>query len=1651
MAVQSLLAAECDIALAGGVTIELPHFRGYRYEEGEILSPDGHCRPFDEQSKGTVFGSGAGVVVLRRLRDAVERGDFIHAIIKGSAINNDGDRKVGYLAPSVDGQAECVVEALQVAGLSAREISYIECHGTGTPVGDPIEVTALCEAFSRSTTEKAFCGIGSVKSNIGHLDTAAGVASFIKVVQMLGHDEIAPTLHFEKPNPQIDFAASPFFVVGQSRRWPRTDVPRRAGVSSLGVGGTNGHVIVEEAPPRKPAAGRKNQPLLLTARSQKSLDALCARLARHFQENPELELSDVSSTLLFGRRRFGFRRALAASTLAEARTLLETANSSRVFDARPGASTPKVVFLFPGGGAQHANMAREIYQTEPRFRESLDECFEILRRKENVELLPLVFPEPGGEAAAGRELERPSLALPATLSIEIAFATLLRSWGVTPTAMIGHSLGEYAAAHLASVLTLEAALGLMCCRGRLFERVKPGGMLSVPMTAEALSPLLDGGLSIAAVNGPEMCVASGENASLDALQQKLAARDIDTRRLHIDIAAHSPLLDPILPDFRAYLEGIQVSKATLPYVSNLTGDFTDELLSRDYFVRHLRGTVRFSEGLAKLFAAYPDAIFIEVGPGQALTSLVRQHPSRRAEHAVIPLSPHARDEASQALHLMTSMGRILAHGGELDLSAVLGSERRIVPLPPTPFEHERHSIEPGKGYFMAAGASDAVERETDVTRWFYTTAFREEPRAAANIQSGEYWMVIAEGPLANSLELEIKARGVDVVTLTPAHTSGAIDANHYSLKLSDPASYDDVIQAVFAARGSPRRILHTLCLSKPMLETDGTPGEALLDCTFYSLLHLLQVLGQEDLAGAELLVATMRAFDVASTSTLHPLHALAQGPVLVAQREIPDLRARILDLLDVEDVEAAARALVDELSAPSNHAIVAERARKRHVRVLERSTLAPTTANVLPESPVVLLTGGLGGIARTLASHLAITRGARVVLLSRSKLPDQAEWATRRAALQANDPLAEQLDTLLELVASGHEVAVEQADVALHEQVERTVQRVRARFGRIDVVVHAAGVLDDAPLALKDRAAAARVLAPKVIGTSNLVSALRNDPPKVLLLLSSTSAVLAPPGQIDYIAANAYVSAAARALNARWTGTRVMSLGFGVWRDTGMAARAMELAPPARGEPTGYPLLQREQKRDDGVLAFESLFEVSRLWVLDEHRVRSGGPVLPGTAIIEIMRAAGARCLGLRPGEALEIRDAVFVLPLEVAETAPRLVEVTLTREERADGEFSIALSSRGRTDPAFVEHARAIVARSSTKAAAPLPIADLEARCRVRNIEFAETRQVLPQDQHLAFGPRWRVLRTMWFGEGEALAHLELPERWANGLETYLLHPGMLDMASGFAFSLADAATSARVRVPLSYQHIRVFAPLTPKIVSFVRLRQGSDTEGVSVFDVRIADPSGRVLVEIDGYTTKSVAPSTISRVMNRPAEPSLLERWAKQGITRQEGTKVLDCLLNSNVPPEAYATPTSLFAMMDQLRGPPEAQRSEAAPNSNGAGKAEPSAQGAPRDDVERRLAGMWQTLLGVDSVGIRDNFFELGGHSLIAVRLFARIKKAYGVDLPLAVLFQAPTIETCAELLRKELGITRAVAAERTRRDAAERPRRRLHRARALSLTW
>src|ERR1041384_2874045 len=723
LACQSILNGECDMALAGGVRLSVPSRAGYYAVDGGIMSPDGHCRAYDARAAGTVAGSGVGVVVLKRLSDALADGDNIRAVIRGSAANNDGSHKIGYTAPSVEAQATVITEALAVAGVEPDSVTYVEGHGTATSLGDPIELEALTKAFRASTDRVGYCALGSVKSSIGHLDAAAGVAGLIKTVLMLEHGEVAPSLHFEKPNPKTGLEQSPFYVAKEGGAWEAgAGERRRAGVSSFGLGGTNVHLVLEEViPPSDDGASGNWQTLLLSAKTPSALDAATDNLAAQLEEHPETNLADAAYTLAVGRREFGFRRAVVCATAAGDVDALRTLDAARVAEGAPGDGRRSVAFMFPGGGAHYANMCVELYRHEPKFREEIDLCARLFEPPVGFDVREGLYPSPERANETTVRLLRTSIGLPALFATEYALARLWMSWGVEPTAMIGHSLGEYAAACLAGVFSLEDAVAVVALRGRLFEQLPEGAMLSVPLPEAQLRPRLGDELSIAAVNGPSLCVASGTRRAIDALAAELVTEGIDTQRIQIDVAAHSSLVSPILDAVTRRVGELRLQAPKIPFISNVTGTWitAEEATDARYWARHLRETVRFGDGVAELLKD-EGRVLLEVGPGRVLTTLAKHQVGPERYGRLVSCVRHPYDAQSDLAFLRGALSRLWVEGVAYHKTALFeGEQRRRIPLPPYPFERQRHWVAA-----RHASQTGSLPRRSDGAGWFLRPARR---------------------------------------------------------------------------------------------------------------------------------------------------------------------------------------------------------------------------------------------------------------------------------------------------------------------------------------------------------------------------------------------------------------------------------------------------------------------------------------------------------------------------------------------------------------------------------------------------------------------------------------------------------------------------------------------------------------------------------------------------------------------------------------------------------------------------------------------------------------------------------------------------------------------------------------------------------------
>lgn len=1158
LACQSLRNYECDVALAGGVSVRAPQFLTYLYQEGGIHSPDGHCRTFDAQAQGTIFGNGLGTVVLKRLTEALADGDHIYAVIKGSAINNDGSAKVGFTAPSVDGQVSVIKQALAVANLSPQTIGLIEAHGTATPLGDAIEMTALKQVFGQHQ-EIGSCAIGSIKTNLGHLDTAAGIAGLIKAALSLKHKLLPPSLHFEKPNPELKLENSPFYVNTRLQHWNNNhDLPRRAGVSSFGIGGTNAHAVLEEAPQAQSSQTAKNWHVLtLSAHTSDALNQVRTRLLAHWQRHSEQSPADIAFTLQTGRKAFSHRQAIVAQTREEFLQQLASPQPESSFRGQVGEERPKLIFMFPGQGAQYPGMTSALYRAEPNFRSHLDRCFEILRPSLDIDLRQLIFESGKDAEQAAALLEQTQYTQPALFAIEYALARWWRTLGVMPQGMIGHSLGEYVAACLAGVMTLEDALRIVAARGQLMQAQPHGIMLAVGLDEASLRPLLPSDVSLAAVNADQLCVISGPPEAMESFRAALDELKISSRRLHTSHAYHSPMMEPALEPFRSLLQQIPLKPPQLPFISNVTGEWiTDaEATSASYWANHLRVTVRFGAGL-RLLCRESSPILLEVGPGRTLTKLARQL-AGRSEVSIINALPAAEETGGDEMWLTRAIGQLWSAGIKIDWKAFYSHEKRLkVSLPTYPFETQSFWCGATEAVRQNGSSPRASEQRQPLQEWLYAPAWQQSVPARLlpqreMLDASRVFLIFSE---ANNFSADfaahLRVQELPVVEVRPGESFRQLDDDTFEINALQPADYEKLFATLQAEDKHPSTIAHLwgVTTAEAALSSDVEMAIG----NYNSLICLAQAVGtlrKEETV--YLFVISNQLFSVKEGEKQHPAKALMLGPSQVIPQEYPNIECVTLDI-EIPATAATRQSLLSslqqELQGQSKDSVVAYRNSQRWVRTFSHFNVSEAQSkDVFGPRGVYLITGGLGGLALALARHLAETRQAKLALVNRHGLPPREEWQSWLGSHAENELTAQRIKKVLELEAMGSEVLVLAADVAEREQIALAVQTAVERFGRLDGVFHLAGVPGGGLIQMKDAQARQPVFTPKVQGTLALYEALRGMRPDFMLSFSSTVSLTGGLGQVDYCAACAFLNSVSTDLTTR-AGFPVMTVAWDAWQ-----------------------------------------------------------------------------------------------------------------------------------------------------------------------------------------------------------------------------------------------------------------------------------------------------------------------------------------------------------------------------------------------------------------------------------------------------------------------------------------------------------------------
>ncbi|MEP0265321.1 SDR family NAD(P)-dependent oxidoreductase [Dokdonia sp.] len=1147
LACRSLLMGECEIAIAGGVGMMYRPQLGYTYQEGMISSKDGHCRAFDEQASGTINGEGCGVVVLKLLKKAEQDKDNIHAIIKGSAINNDGQIKVGYTAPSVSGQTSAIRSALHFSKVRPESVSYIETHGTGTKLGDPIEIKALSKAYN--SEKKNFCGIGSVKTNIGHLDTAAGIAGLIKLSLCLKNKKLVPSLHFKKPNPEIKFENSPFYVNSVLKEWLAEDMPLRGAVSSFGIGGTNAHMILEEPPLKEISESTGETRLInLSAKTKKALEEMTTNLAEFLDENRTMNFDDLALTLQIGRKDFYYKSTTTCSSISELIPLLHSKEKTKYFGSETGKK--EIVFMFPGQGAQYVNMGLGLYRTNTFFASELDQCLEHINKINggNDDISEILF-----NKKSKKEIHETKYTQPLIFSIEYSLAKLLINYGIQPNMMVGHSIGEYVAACLSGVFKLEDALKLVILRGQLMQSLPSGIMLSVDVRESDIIPMLKNSkVDIAVINTTDNCVISGRKEEIEELNKIFITKGYQTKQLNTSHAFHSGMMDPILDDFKKVLESIPRNTPEIPFVSNISGKWitNKQAMSADYWSDHLRKTVRFNDSIDKLLER-DKVIFIEVGPGRSLSSFLKSNKNKTENHRVINLMRHKKEKIADEDYLKDKIGELWLYGLKIDWQKQNWIQgRHKISLPTYPFQRKRFWIDIDP-YEMLSNQSS--NRRLSIKEWFNYPSWKREILNGNTIEGKMKWLVFTnEDKVSNKIENLPVLKGHPLIKVFKAEKFSIVKSDTYFVNPFEKKHWERLFKEVNEGTDNSVGILYLWSLESPE-ENNICPKNGYND--YYTILNLCKsVNALEAKEQIPFVLLTNNVFQVLGSENEDLERYILTSSIKVIQQEFPRLYCKLIDL-NIDAIGMDNLIYPDiigkEIFTISNERVVALRNGMRWTVHLEKLAISEGENNsYLVDNGVYLITGGTGQVGMTHAKYLIASCRATVIICGRKKLPPQKTWED---TINKKGKYWKLIQELLSLEESGGKLIYYTVDVTDETEVASFIDELYSKYGKLNGIIHAAGVSNDKtaekPISMAVKEDCIAQLSPKIQGLICLNRATEDRQLDFIIVTSSLASILGGIGFYAYSGANAMLDAYVESRAFAGGTTKWLSVNWDGWSE----------------------------------------------------------------------------------------------------------------------------------------------------------------------------------------------------------------------------------------------------------------------------------------------------------------------------------------------------------------------------------------------------------------------------------------------------------------------------------------------------------------------
>ncbi|MCP4602783.1 MAG: SDR family oxidoreductase [Proteobacteria bacterium] len=1638
LACESLHRGECEMALAGAVSVKFPLHSGHVHEPDGIYPADGFCRPFDAEGSGPPDGDGVGIVVLKPLSDAERDKDNILAVIKGTAINNDGAAKLGFSAPAMQGQADVIRKALDRANVAPETIDYIETHGTATRLGDAIELAALAEVYPHRAEDYA---IGSVKSNIGHLNTASGIAGFIKTVLALKNRTMPPTVNHNTPNPLLALDERPFRVVTKVQPWPAGSELRRAAVSSFGIGATNAHVILEEYEAHYQAPMQDTAQLLpLSAKTEDALESAKSALARLLNTEEQDNLPNVAHTLQVGRMAFARRTAVVANSNRDAIAALKDKPGAFKVSGMAEDGPPQLVFMFPGMGEQYPRMAKDLYQSETAFRVAITDCLDYLPQSRRDNVLKALFPETTAENASTacgnsfREMLETAKAKPEVSDpidqvecahivlfiVEYALARTVMAWGIAPTAMIGYSIGEYVAACLSGVFSLQDAIRLITARADLVAGLEAGAMLAVSAASDKIEPLLPEGVSLSAVNGPLLSVVSGTREVVLSFAERLAREDIVARPLAADYAFHSDLMSPIVPDLTKVLGSISMSAPEISFVSNVTGSWITEnqAVDPDYWAQHLSHPVMFADGLLTL-SELDDVRFVEIGPGNSLCNIVRQNFRDIAVGRMpVPFMRHRYESRDDREVVTCAMARLWVDGVDVDWGAFRPNDSvRRMALPGYCFDRRRYTLKPrNTGSEVGSGPQEDRLKEAD---WLYLHSWQraEFVAAPAEVSQGQCVMVFADQTgVAEEIAHKVVAREGRVVTVSLGTRFTRTGSSSFAIDIHAESDYRSLFRVLSQEGVTPSHILYGAPLGEGFVPDDAGAVQGRIDSELKSLIFLCRNFPVQQENDIRLIVLTRNAHSIVGTEEIDPLGAMLWGLEKVIGQEFPNILSRCLDLPDLVQtqrdriVEAAA---VHVLCSSGSGALRGNRIWVPMLAELPVVT-AVTTSDLPPvrTGGIYVVAGGLGHVGLTLARAIAEIAKVTLILLNRS--------IADRGALAASLRHQIALRRIEDIEALGSKICLLKVDVTDANTLGLMIDGIREEHGPIRGVINAAGVGGGTYLELRSAKDFDAVLAPKVYGTLALDQATQPDIPDFFVLCSSISALCGGRGQGDHSASNAFLDAYCDWRNDNRPG-RTISINWDFWSEAGLGLEAIGGIPVEDRVSTraleAAPLLDGARIGPAGTVIFEKNLSVESEWILSEHKV-NGHSIFPGTAYLEAIRQAAAV---LSPGMPVDIRDVAFVYPCFVSLVRPRKIEIVFASASKGlDVEVYSTVDYSGREVRTL--HCSCSISYCRPDDARPLSAENLAQRTE----KDKGTQGTLPTDCPLFFGPRWQNYVRIWPRSSQCLAQISLPDEFLCDLDLYPMHPAMLDIATSYVIQ------GHGFYMPISYGRLISFAPFERDVLSIVHV--GLDAildQDVVTLDFSILSRSGSELVRVEGITLKRIpdveanlaewvggdAGTAIRKVLPTQVgdsrQDAFLKKRVRNGIRTEEGRRILQRVLSMRLANRVVATtiePEDWLPRDDTGVG---VETDVLCPVKTYDRPSIGTEFIEPETPLEKDVAEIFGKVMGLTRVGANDDFFELGGDSLKGIKLIREITERTPLSVSISDLYRTPTVRQLASL--------------------------------------